>query len=68
MHNYFPNASFVGKIYNVNGILYLVHKPVQFENFEGEMELGWDANNLSDNCSYKFFTETELKDAMIQEF
>lgn len=68
MHNYFSNASFGGKIYNVNGVLYLVRKPVQFENFEGEMELGWDANNLSDNYSYKFFTETELKDAMIQEF
>ena len=68
MHNYFPNANFAGKVYNINGVLYLVRQPIQFENLEGEIELGWDANNLNDNCSYRFFTETELKDITIQEF
>ena len=68
MNNYFPNADFTGKIYNVDGVLYLVREPIEIINLEGELELGWDANNLNDNCSYHFFTETELKDKTIQEF
>ena len=68
--NFFPNADFTGTIYNVNGTLYLVREPVQIENIEGEMELGWDANNLNDNCSYHFFTETAIKNGnfTIQEY
>ena len=70
MNNYFPNADFTGKVYNVNGVLYLVREPVEIINLEGESELGWDANNLNDNCSYHFFTESEIKSGnfMIQEF
>ena len=70
MQNYFPNASFTGKIYNIKGVLWLVREPIQIENLEGEMELGWDANNLNDNCAYHFFTETEIKNSnfVIQEF
>ena len=70
MHNYFPNADFTGKIYNIDGVLYLVRGPVEIMNLEGELELGWDANNLNDNCSYRFFTESEIKENNyeIQEF
>jgi len=70
MNNYFPNADSAGKVYNVNGVLYLVRKPVEIINLEGESELGWDANNLNDNCSYHFFTESEIKSGnfTIQEF
>ena len=68
MNNYFPNADFTGKIYDIDGVLYLVREPIEIINLEGELELGWDTNNLSDNCSYHFFTETELKDKTIQEF
>ena len=70
MHNYFPNANFQGAIYNVDGVLYLVRQPIEIENFEGETEFGWDANNLNDNCSYRFFTESEIKENNynIQEF
>lgn len=69
MHDYFPNAGF-SKVYNVNGVLYLIHKPVEIVNLEGENELGWDAANLNDNGSYHFFTESEIKSGnfMIQEF
>lgn len=70
MNNFFPDADFTGKVYNINGILYLVRGPIIVENLEGELELGWDANNLSNNCSYHFFTETEIKEGnfVIQEF
>lgn len=67
MKNYFPNATFTGQIYSINNRPWLVREPVQFENFEGEMELGWGANDLSNNCSYHFFTETEVKDMTILE-
>ena len=70
MTNFFPNADFTGKIYDVDGIRYLVREPIIIENLEGERELGWDANNLNDCCSYHFFTETEIKEGnfVIQEF
>ena len=60
--NFFPDANFTGQIYNVSGALYLVREPIQIENLEGEIEWGWDANNLSkEGAPYHFFTETEIK-------
>lgn len=67
--DFFPGATKEGKLFFINGMLWLVRSAVTV--FDGdESELGWNANNLAMNGAYHFFTETELKENqfVIKEF
>lgn len=68
-HDYFPGASFVGKLFNINGVVWLVRAP-HIITSDDSSELGWDANNMAMNAAYHMFTESEIKEQnlVIQEF
>jgi len=68
--DYFPGASHAGKLFNINGVIWLIRKPTIISNEEGQQEIGWDGNDLSKNAEYHFFIESELKEKnfVIQEF
>jgi hypothetical protein len=68
--DYFPGASHTGKLFNINGVIWLIRKPTIILNEEGQEEIGWDGNDMSKNAAYHFFTESELKEKnfVIQEF
>ena len=67
--DYFPGATYQGKIFNINGMLWLVREHVKVVSLDKE-EYGWHANSLMANGTYHFFTESEIKEQhlIIQEF
>jgi len=68
--DYFPGATHSGKLFNINGVIWLVRSPHIVYEEEKETEWGWDANNMAANASYHMFTESEIKEQnlTIQEF
>jgi len=70
MTDYFSGATKSGRLFNINGVVWLVHSPVKIVNLQGEEEYGWDANDLSNNAAYHFFTQSEIKEnnLVIKEF
>ena len=67
--NYFPGASPIGKLFNINGVVWLVRAP-HIITSDDDNELGWDANNMAMNGAYHMFIESEIKEQnlVIQEF
>lgn len=67
--NFFPGATSQGKLFNINGMIWMVRRPVKVFDDTGS-EMGWSANNLGANAAYHFFTESEIKENhyIIQEF
>ena len=67
MKDYFVGASHTGKLFQIDGIVWLVREPSIFINEDGVKEIGWDANNISvPTCDYHYFIESELKDKDIK--
>lgn len=64
LNNYFPGATRSGKLFNINGMVWLIREPVKVWE-EDNVEYGWDANNLTNNAAYHFFTESEIKEQQL---
>lgn len=60
--DYFPSINYTGKLFNINGVIWFIHKPIIVHYEDGQEEIGWDGNDMSKNAAYHFFTESELKE------
>lgn len=67
---FFSTIKNTGKLFNINGVIWLIQPPNFIVNDSGEKELGWNAYDMSKGAAYHFFTESELKtnNYVIQEF